>query len=103
VEKLAIEGGVALNGEVVISGAKNAALPILCAALLTAEPLIINGAGLPASPGALALAAGGTGSFAGAITDGFAASLNPLNTTVKLCAKFKVAVVRLFVVLFNGL
>jgi UDP-N-acetylglucosamine 1-carboxyvinyltransferase len=41
-EKLAIEGGVALNGEVAISGAKNAALPILCAGLLTAEPLIIS-------------------------------------------------------------
>lgn len=41
-EKLAIEGGVALSGEVVISGAKNAALPILCAALLTAEPLRVG-------------------------------------------------------------
>jgi len=41
-EKLAIEGGVVLNGEVAISGAKNAALPILCAALLTDEPLIIG-------------------------------------------------------------
>ena len=41
-EKLAIEGGVALNGEVAISGAKNAALPMLCAALLTAEPLTIS-------------------------------------------------------------
>ena len=41
-EKLAIEGGVPLNGEVAISGAKNAALPILCAALLTAEPLRIG-------------------------------------------------------------
>ena len=41
-EKLAIEGGVPLNGEVAISGAKNAALPMLCAGLLTAEPLTIN-------------------------------------------------------------
>jgi UDP-N-acetylglucosamine 1-carboxyvinyltransferase len=41
-EKLAIEGGVALNGEVAISGAKNAALPILCAGLLTAEPLMVS-------------------------------------------------------------
>ena len=41
-EKLAIEGGVALTGEVAISGAKNAALPILCAGLLTAEPLVIS-------------------------------------------------------------
>ena len=34
-DKLVIQGGVPLTGEVRISGAKNAALPILCAALLT--------------------------------------------------------------------
>lgn len=38
-DKLLIQGGSALSGEVAISGAKNAALPILCASLLTAEPL----------------------------------------------------------------
>ena len=38
-DSLEIQGGVPLRGEVTISGAKNAALPILCAALLTAEPL----------------------------------------------------------------
>lgn len=38
-DKLLIEGGVRLSGEVPISGAKNAALPILCAALLTSEPM----------------------------------------------------------------
>ena len=38
-DKLLISGGAALSGEVAISGAKNAALPILCASLLTAEPL----------------------------------------------------------------
>ncbi len=37
-----IEGGVPLAGEVAISGAKNAALPILCAAILSAEPLRIG-------------------------------------------------------------
>ncbi len=41
-DKLAIDGGAALNGTVEISGAKNAALPILTAALLTAEPLIVD-------------------------------------------------------------
>ncbi|HYC44757.1 MAG TPA: UDP-N-acetylglucosamine 1-carboxyvinyltransferase [Burkholderiales bacterium] len=41
-DKLIIEGGVALGGEVAISGAKNATLPILCAALLTAEPLHVE-------------------------------------------------------------
>jgi len=39
VDKLVIEGGTRLAGEVVISGAKNAALPLLCASLLSAEPL----------------------------------------------------------------
>jgi len=39
VDKLLIQGGSVLSGEVAISGAKNAALPILCASLLTAEPL----------------------------------------------------------------
>jgi UDP-N-acetylglucosamine 1-carboxyvinyltransferase len=39
VDQLLIAGGRPLNGEVRISGAKNAALPIVCASLLTAEPL----------------------------------------------------------------
>ncbi len=38
-DKLLIRGGRRLHGEVDISGAKNAALPELCAALLTAEPV----------------------------------------------------------------
>jgi UDP-N-acetylglucosamine 1-carboxyvinyltransferase len=42
VDKLIIEGGVPLQGEIEISGAKNAALPILCSSLLTAEPLHIE-------------------------------------------------------------
>jgi UDP-N-acetylglucosamine 1-carboxyvinyltransferase len=42
VDKLVIEGGVALHGEARVSGAKNAALPILCAALLTREPLTLT-------------------------------------------------------------
>jgi UDP-N-acetylglucosamine 1-carboxyvinyltransferase len=39
VDKLKIIGGRPLEGEVAVSGAKNAALPIMCAALLTAKPL----------------------------------------------------------------
>jgi len=39
VDKLLIEGGTALKGEVAISGAKNAALPLLCTALLTKQPV----------------------------------------------------------------
>ena len=41
-DKLIITGGTPLNGEVAISGAKNAALPILCASLLTADPLHLS-------------------------------------------------------------
>ncbi len=41
-DKLLIEGGVPLAGEVSISGAKNAALPILCASILSDEPLRIS-------------------------------------------------------------
>ena len=40
-DKLIITGGAELRGEVVISGAKNAALPELCAALLSAEPVTL--------------------------------------------------------------
>ena len=38
-DKLLIQGGTPLAGEVAISGAKNAALPILCASLLTADAM----------------------------------------------------------------
>jgi UDP-N-acetylglucosamine 1-carboxyvinyltransferase len=41
-DKLLIRGGRALHGTVRISGAKNAALPELCAALLTAEPVLLT-------------------------------------------------------------
>ena len=41
-DKLLIEGGTPLKGEVRVSGAKNAALPILCASLLTPEPLTLT-------------------------------------------------------------
>ena len=38
-EQFVIKGGKPLEGHVVIGGAKNAALPEMCAALLTAEPV----------------------------------------------------------------
>ena len=38
-DKLLIRGGKRLHGEIAISGAKNAALPEMCAALLTADPV----------------------------------------------------------------
>jgi UDP-N-acetylglucosamine 1-carboxyvinyltransferase len=41
-DKLLINGGVPLSGEIRISGAKNAALPILCAAILTPQTLQVR-------------------------------------------------------------
>ena len=41
-QKLVIEGGIPLQGEIRISGAKNAALPILCASLLSRETLHVE-------------------------------------------------------------
>jgi UDP-N-acetylglucosamine 1-carboxyvinyltransferase len=41
-DKIVVEGGQPLNGEVRISGAKNAVLPILCATLLADEPVEIS-------------------------------------------------------------
>jgi UDP-N-acetylglucosamine 1-carboxyvinyltransferase len=42
--RLEIEGGVPLRGTVGVSAAKNAALPALAAALLTAEPVVLTNA-----------------------------------------------------------
>ena len=41
-DKLRITGGGPLAGEVRVSGAKNAALPIMAAALLTDQPLALG-------------------------------------------------------------
>jgi UDP-N-acetylglucosamine 1-carboxyvinyltransferase len=41
-ESLTIKGGIPLEGDVRISGAKNAVLPILAATLLTSEPCVIR-------------------------------------------------------------
>jgi UDP-N-acetylglucosamine 1-carboxyvinyltransferase len=41
-DKLKIRGGTRLAGEITVSGAKNAALPILAASLLTADELIVD-------------------------------------------------------------
>jgi UDP-N-acetylglucosamine 1-carboxyvinyltransferase len=41
-DKLIITGGSPLNGEIRISGAKNAALPILAATLLADEPVVVR-------------------------------------------------------------
>ena len=38
-DKLVIQGGAPVSGEVRVSGAKNAALPLMCASLLTGEPM----------------------------------------------------------------
>lgn len=41
-DKLLISGGNRLQGEITIAGAKNAALPILCAGLLTADDVVLH-------------------------------------------------------------
>ncbi len=41
-EKMIIHGGAPLRGTVTLSGSKNAALPIMMAALLTSEPLVLS-------------------------------------------------------------
>jgi UDP-N-acetylglucosamine 1-carboxyvinyltransferase len=41
-DKIRIHGGGPLNGDIEISGAKNAALPLQCAALLTDQPLVLT-------------------------------------------------------------
>jgi len=41
-DKLIVTGGITLKGEIRISGAKNAALPVLVSSLLTPEPLLIS-------------------------------------------------------------
>ena len=41
-DSFTIEGGIPLRGEVTPSGNKNAALPLMCASLLTDEPVILH-------------------------------------------------------------
>ena len=41
-EGLEINGGTALRGDIVISGAKNAALPLLCLGLMSSAPLVLG-------------------------------------------------------------
>ena len=43
-DKILIRGGVPLSGTIQIGGAKNAALPLMAASLLTAEKLVLTGA-----------------------------------------------------------
>ena len=41
-DRIRIEGGARLEGAIPISGAKNAALPLMAAALLTGSPLVLS-------------------------------------------------------------
>src|SRR5271157_3792916 len=41
-DRFLIKGGTPLHGEVMISGAKNAVLPLMAATLLTSEPCVIR-------------------------------------------------------------
>ena len=42
-DEIVIEGGVALRGELAVSGSKNAVLPLMVAGLLSEEKLILRG------------------------------------------------------------
>jgi UDP-N-acetylglucosamine 1-carboxyvinyltransferase len=42
-DKLVIQGGTPLRGDIAISGAKNSALPVLAACLLSSEPVVLHG------------------------------------------------------------
>ena len=41
-DKIVIRGGKPLNGKIEVSGSKNAALPLMCAALLTRDEMILH-------------------------------------------------------------
>ena len=41
-DRIRLVGGNPLNGDIIISGAKNAALPLMIASLLTDEPLVLS-------------------------------------------------------------
>ena len=41
-QKIVIEGGVPLKGDVEVGGAKNAALPLMCVSLLTSDEMIFH-------------------------------------------------------------
>jgi len=43
VDAFVIDGGARLNGRVSVNGSKNASLPLMCAALLTTEPVVLEG------------------------------------------------------------
>lgn len=82
-DKLHIIGGTPLHGHVTVGGAKNAALPLLCAALLTDKPVILGNVPYLADVTTIAkllmqhgmhlsmLDTGGTDLFGSAETQGF--------------------------------
>ena len=55
---ITIQGGTPLRGETVIQGAKNSALPILAASLLSGDVCRIEGHAGPAGPGGAELPRG---------------------------------------------
>jgi UDP-N-acetylglucosamine 1-carboxyvinyltransferase len=69
-DKLLIVGGNRLQGEIAVSGAKNAALPILCAALLTSDPLHITNVPGLADVGTMLKLLGRIGAHAERAADG---------------------------------
>jgi len=50
-DRIRIKGGKQLKGEIVVSGSKNACLPLMVAAMLTDKPLVLTTCrGWPTSP-----------------------------------------------------
>lgn len=74
-QKIIVTGGQALNGEVAISGAKNAVLPILCATLLADAPVRITN--VPRLHDVLTTAKLLAGLGAGVVHEGDAMTVDP--------------------------
>ena len=74
-QKILVEGGARLNGDVRISGAKNAVLPILCATLLADEPVRITN--VPRLHDVLTTAKLLAGLGAGVVYEGHAMTVDP--------------------------
>jgi UDP-N-acetylglucosamine 1-carboxyvinyltransferase len=95
-DKLRITGGQQLHGEIPVSGAKNAALPILCAGLLTADPVTFNNVPKLADIRTISRIIGGTGASVtpnetGEVTV-HAASVNTLEAPYELVKTMRASV-----------
>ena len=81
-QKIVVTGGTPLNGEVTISGAKNAVLPILCATLLADAPVRITN--VPRLHDVLTTAKLLAGLGAGVVHEGDAMTVDPRSVNSRL-------------------